>query len=185
MKAYALFIAALIWSPSVWAATVTTTVESDKVTVQTDAGAPAPVPVTTAVYQVEQDPRRVEGEIVNVDTPESTILVRDADGREKRVLIKQGMISGYRTGDYVEIYLMADLREAKTIRTRRTADIEGRITNIDFANNVIVVRGNAGDEQNVLIRPNAIGEHKVGDQIKIYAAVDDRDPRTVRLIRVR
>jgi hypothetical protein len=176
-----------------------TTVENDRVVVSQQggqtttvvqngaSGAPvaAIVPAGGAAFETVRDPRRIEGEIVSVDTPESQILVRDVDGREKRIVLKQGMINNYKVGDYVEIYLMADEREAKTIKTRRTADIEGEIARVDYANNLIVIRTTDGPERTVLVRPGLIQEHKTGDRIKMYVAVDDASPQTVRLIRVR
>lgn len=173
----------------------TVTVENDKVTVDQTGQAttvvqtgvvPVVAPVApVAAYAAVQDPRHLEGEIVNVDYPSSEILVRDIDNRERRVTLKQGMINTYRTGDYVEIYLMADMKEAKTIHTRRTADVEGEITSVDYANNLIVVRDANGANRNVLVRPGIIGEHKVGDRLKLYVAVDNADPAAVRLIRIR
>jgi hypothetical protein len=65
----------------------------------------------------EESNRDLEGRIINVDTSQGTILVHDKEGRDRRVQLKQGMISGYKVDDYVRIHLMADLKEAKMIRT--------------------------------------------------------------------
>lgn len=61
--------------------------------------------------------RDLEGRIINVDNSQSAIVVKDAQGRDRRVKLKQGMISNYKVDDFVRIHLMADLKEAKMIRT--------------------------------------------------------------------
>lgn len=65
----------------------------------------------------EENDRDLEGRIVQVDSSQNTISVRDAQGRDRRVKLKQGMIGTYKVDDYVRIHLMADLKEAKMIRT--------------------------------------------------------------------
>ncbi len=65
----------------------------------------------------EESNRDLEGRIINVDSSQSTIVVHDNQGRDRRVKLKQGMISNYKVDDYVRIHLMADLKEAKMIRT--------------------------------------------------------------------
>ena len=63
----------------------------------------------------------LEGSIVKIDTVKNEITLRN-DGphakmknKEKKVLVKQGMINGYKMYDYVQIRLMADHYEAKMI----------------------------------------------------------------------
>jgi ribosomal protein L21E len=65
----------------------------------------------------EESNRDLEGRIINVDSSQNTIVVRDAQSRDRRVKLKQGMISTYKVDDFVRIHLMADLKEAKMIRT--------------------------------------------------------------------
>jgi ribosomal protein L21E len=67
----------------------------------------------------EESNRDLEGRIINVDNSQGTIVVHDAQGRDRRVTLKKGMISNYKVDDYVRIHLMADLKEAKMIRTIR------------------------------------------------------------------
>src|SRR5689334_171791 len=120
MKKTVLFLSiiSLTALPAVHAET-TVTVNDDQVTVNRAA-------TPTVVVQQEQpviltttqDPRELEGEIIRVDYPESMIVVRDANGRERKVWLKQGMINNYKVDDYVKIYLMADMKEAKTIKTQ-------------------------------------------------------------------
>lgn len=69
------------------------------------------------VFVREESNRDLEGRIINVDNSQSTITVKDAQGRDRRVKLKQGMISNYKVDDFVRIHLMADLKEAKMIRT--------------------------------------------------------------------
>lgn len=73
--------------------------------------------VREVTFYREESSRDVEGRIVNVDNSQNTISVREANGRDRRIKLKQGMISGYKVDDYVRIHLMADLKEAKMIRT--------------------------------------------------------------------
>ena len=61
--------------------------------------------------------RDLEGRIVIVDNSKNTIVVHDAQGHDRRVTLKQGMINNYKVDDYVRIHLMADLKEAKMIHT--------------------------------------------------------------------
>ena len=65
----------------------------------------------------KQDKRDLEGRIINVDSSKGQIIVRDAEGRERKVILKEGMINQYKVDDFVQIHLMADMKEAKTIRT--------------------------------------------------------------------
>ena len=175
----------------------TVKVDESKVTVQEGQNttvvqqAPPVVAATPVVVQAvpvvvtEQDPRHVEGEIINVDIPENQILVRDIDNREKRIQLKQGMISNYKVGDYVEVYLMADMKEAKTIETHRIADLEGEIVTLDYTNKLLILRESSGNNRSVLIRPALIQQHKVGDRVRMYVVQAEPDPSTtVRLIRV-
>src|SRR5207253_3199045 len=99
-----------------------------------------------------EDPRELEGEIVRVDYPRSQMVIRDIDGRERKVIVKQGMINNYKVDDYVKVYLMADMKEAKSITTKRTADIEGEVVGIDYARNQIVVRDRDGADRAVFAR---------------------------------
>ncbi len=63
----------------------------------------------------------LEGAIVKINTIKNEITIRN-DGpnakmknKEKKVLVKQGMINNYKMYDYVQIRLMADRYEAKMI----------------------------------------------------------------------
>ncbi len=73
--------------------------------------------VREVTFYRQESNRDIEGRIINVDNSQNTISIRDADGRDRRVKLKQGMISTYKVDDYVRIHLMADLKEAKMIRT--------------------------------------------------------------------
>ena len=138
-----------------------------------------PVIVTTT-----EDPRKLEGEIIRVDYPGHQIVVRDINGRERKVLLKQGMISTYKVDDYVRIYLMADLKEAKTIETLTTADLDGDIASIDYTNNVIIVRENGRDSR-VILRPELVRSYKAGDHVRLYVLSPYAEMQEARLIRVR
>ena len=65
----------------------------------------------------EDSNRDLEGRIINVDNSKNTIVIHDAKGHDRRVVLKQGMINNYKVDDYVRIHLMADLKEAKMIQT--------------------------------------------------------------------
>ena len=68
----------------------------------------------------------LEGPIVKINMVKSVITVRNigkdvqSKNKEKKVLVKQGMISNYRLGDYVQIRLMQDNYEAKQIEKQAT-----------------------------------------------------------------
>ena len=155
--------------------TVIDPVGSQTVVVEKDA---------TVVTEV-QDPRVLEGEIIRVDYPASTIVVRDIDGRERRVLLKQGMINNYKVDDYVVIRLRTDLREALEIMTRHAADIEGEIVEIDRPLGRLLVRYRDGSVRTFIARPSMIGNYKTGDTVRLYVVYDDPNYQEAKIIRVR
>lgn len=63
-----------------------------------------------------EDMRNFEGTIVKVDYRGNEIVVRDTTGKERRVMVKQGMIGHYKVDDRVKIELMTDMKEARMIR---------------------------------------------------------------------
>jgi hypothetical protein len=148
---------------------------------------------TPVIIAAEQNPRDFEGEIVKVETPRNAtdnrhgeIVVRDTFGRDRRVQIKQGMIGNYKVGDYVEIHLMADLKEAKDIHTvKRTPDFEGTVVSVDTPSNVIIVRDSRSQDRTVQIVPDLITTYKVGDRVRLYEVAyrDYQPPRTVQVLR--
>ena len=62
---------------------------------------------------------RTAAPLQNVDSSSNMIVVHDTMGHDRRVQLKEGMISSYKVDDYVRVHLMADLKEAKTINTVR------------------------------------------------------------------
>ncbi|GEM_PF-3583987 len=173
-------------------ATTTVTVDNDKVTIEQDKTA-STVSATTvqtgsqtvAAQTTPRDPRELEGEIIRVDQSKNEILVRDTDNRERRILLKQGMISNYKVGDYVKIYLMADMREAKTVKTQAAADLEGEVVSTDTVASRMVVRDERGKDHVVLLSPEMNGKNQVGDHVRLYVVSDSPERQEVRLIRVR
>ena len=149
------------------------------------------VPQTVVVQQVPvivettEDPRALEGDIIRVESSENTIVIQDINNRERRVLLKQGMISTYKVGDYVQVYLMADLREAKKIHTVRTADLEGDILVTDYARNQMIVRDMNGVDRVVILSPGMHGTYKVKDHVRLYVVSESPNLKEVRLIRVK
>lgn len=186
---------ALVLSMPAFAAT-TVTVDDSKVTIDRNQPSTTTVvqeviPQTVVVQQVPvivttvQDPKDLEGEIIRVDASDSQIVLLDADNRERKVLLKQGMIGTYKVGDYVQIHLMADLKEAKTIKTVRTADIDGNVVATDYARNQIVVRDETGTDRVVILNPNMSGKNVVGDHVRLYVVSESPNVKEVKLIRVR
>ena len=172
-------------SVPVFATTTVTVEDNSKVTVDPNAPPAIVVQATPVVIAQTEDPRKLEGEIIRVDIPESQILVRDVDSRERRVELKQGMISGYKVGDYVQIYLMADLKEAKTIRTVRTADIDGEVVATDYTRSQIIVRDSSGADRVVILSPGMNNKYQVKDRVQLYVVAEQPDIKEVRLIRVK
>ena len=166
-------------------AATTVTVDENKVTV--DQNQPQTVVVQNPPVVVAKvvDPRELEGEIIRVDYTGNMIVIQDINGRERKVLLKQGMINGYKVGDYVKIYLMADLKEAKTITTKYAADLEGDITGTDLVNSRIVVHAADGRNVVVVVNPNLMNQYKAGDHVKLYIVSDYADLQEARMIRVR
>ena len=73
--------------------------------------------ITATAWASDPD---MEGRITKIDATKSIITVgNELDNkigkREKRVLVKQGMINDYKTNDKLKIWLMADGFEAKQI----------------------------------------------------------------------
>ena len=177
-------------------AATTVTVDDNKVTVDQNQ------PGTTTVIQQEvpqavvtqkesaiiaavEDPRKLEGQIIRVDIPENQIVVQDVNGRERKVLLKQGMINSYKVDDYVQIYLMADFKEAKTIRTVRTADLEGDVVAADYSRNQMVVRDAGSVDHVVILSPGMSGKYQVRDHVRLYVVSDSPNVKEVKLIRVK
>lgn len=137
-----------------------------------------------ALITVEENPRDFEGEIIRVDIPEGRIVVLDTNGRERKVQLKQGMIGTYKVGDYVQIRLMADLKEALTIKTLRDVrNIEGRIVSVDPSTNQIVVRDNDGEDSAVIVRQGLAHNYRTGDQVRIYLLPNRDQVQVIRVIR--
>lgn len=178
-----MLVLSLLCSAPVFAAT-TVTVDDERVTIDRSQTQPAVVVQEVPVVVTQRDPKDLEGEIIRVDAPESEIVVRDEDNRERKVVLKKGMIGTYKVGDYVKIHLMADLKEAKTINTVRTADISGEVVATDYPRNVIIVRDERGVDRTVIVNP-ALPQNVVGDHVRLYVVAESPDVREVKLIRVR
>ena len=75
--------------------------------------------IASAAYAMDKPD--LEGPIVKIDTVKNVITVKNvgkdaqSKAKEKKVLVKQGMINDYRMRDYVQIRLMKDNYEAKYI----------------------------------------------------------------------
>ena len=91
---------------------------------------PAPVWADTAMVAPQPGSMRVpempisieekggaefEGWIVGVNYLENRIVVHDSDGKDRRVRIRQGMISHFKVDSRVRVRMMADGREAEMI----------------------------------------------------------------------
>ncbi len=80
--------------------------------------------ITGSAFADMSDPD-VEGRIANIDTVKNIIVVsnvltnKNVGAREKRILVKQGMINNYKLADYVKVKLMADKKEAAMIEIVR------------------------------------------------------------------
>ncbi len=166
-------------------ADTTVTVDQGKVVVDQNASRTVVVQKSPVIFTEANDPREIEGEIIRVDIPARQIVVEDIDGRDHKVLLKQGMIGNYKVGDYVKIYLMADLKEAKTIQTYKTADLEGDIINLDYDRNQIVVRESNASNRIVVMKPGVINQYKAGDRVRFYVVSDATSLAEARVIRVR
>jgi predicted RNA-binding protein len=133
---------------------------------------------------LEENPKDFEGEIIRVDQGKSQIMVLDTNGRERRVQLKQGMISNYKVDDYVRIHLMADLKEAKTIQTiDGMRKLEGTVSSIDYPRNQLVIRDTRGTETPVIVRQGLINGYRVGDRTRIYILPNHEDVQLIRVLR--
>lgn len=65
------------------------------------------------------DMHNLEGNIVNIDYPQSRMVIREANGRDTTVLVRQGMINNYRVGDHARIYLLANHEDVQLVRVVR------------------------------------------------------------------
>ncbi len=65
------------------------------------------------------DIRNLEGNVASIDYSKSLMVVRDTNGRETTVLVRQGQINNYRSGDHVRIYLLANHEQVQVIRVIR------------------------------------------------------------------
>ncbi len=61
----------------------------------------------------------VEASVVSVDRTNNVIIVRTANGQDRRVMVQPNMIQQYQTGDRVRFYVISqngDLQEAQIVR---------------------------------------------------------------------
>ncbi len=136
------------------------------------------------IITIEENPKDFEGEIIRVDMSKNQILVQDTNGRERRVQMKQGMISTYKVDDYVRVHLMADLKEAKTVETvRDMGRLDGYIVRVDSQGSRMVIRDTHNNERTVLVRQGMITNYRVGNQVRVYQLADHEDVQLVRVIR--
>lgn len=168
-------------------ASTTVTVESQGETVTTVVPTESTEAITTAATPVviEQtgNPKQFEGEIIRVDYPKSLIVVRDTFGRERKVIVKQGMINNYKVSDYVEVEMMADLKEAKMIHTVRDLPrFDGMIVRIDPSVNQIVIREHNGRDRTVVVAPDMIAQFKAKDKVRVYGIGDRQAVRWIYVI---
>jgi uncharacterized membrane protein YeaQ/YmgE (transglycosylase-associated protein family) len=63
--------------------------------------------------------RNLEGSIVSVDSRGSRIVVRGTDGQDNAVLVRQGQVQNYRSGDRVRVYLLENRDQVQVIRVIR------------------------------------------------------------------
>lgn len=77
--------------------------------------------LTASPAIARMDDPDLEGPIKKIMTTKNEIVVKNmltdsrVKNKEKRVLVKQGMINNYKMNDYVQVKLMADNFEAKQI----------------------------------------------------------------------
>lgn len=64
---------------------------------------------------------RHDGYVVRVDPQGSRMVVRDASGRERTVLVRQGTITNYRVGNQVRVYQLADHEDVQLVRMIRVS----------------------------------------------------------------
>ncbi len=174
-----------------WATTTVTVEDNRPNTVTVTQSEPVaatetivPVSQTPVMIVKEENPKEFEGEIINVDLPESQVLVHDLWGRDRRVTVKQGMISGYKVGDYVRVTLMADMKEAAMIKIiRDVTPLEGTVVNIDSSSHGIVVRESSGKERVILLAPGMTINFRVGDKVRVYALPDRSEAKMIRILK--
>lgn len=140
---------------------------------------------TVTLITMEENPKDFEGGIIRVDIPKRQIVVQDTNGRERKVQLKEGMIGNYKVDDYVQVHLMSDLKEAKTIETvRNIRRLEGNIVKVDSQASRMVIRDMNGRERTVLVRQGMITSYSVGNQVQVYQLADREDVQLVRIIRI-
>ncbi len=175
------FLSVLLSFSSAWATTVTVDDNSKTVTINQNQTVPV-VDATPVIIARENNPKEFEGEIIQVDLPEHQILVRDAEGRDRRVTVKQGMINNYKVDDYVQVSLMEDLKEAKMIHVVQDAfHFEGTIVGVDSSTNHIVVRDKTQTDKTVLVASGMTAYFKTGDRVRIYLVPEYKEARFIRI----
>ncbi len=141
---------------------------------------------TTAltVLTMQENPKDFEGDIIRVDMSKNQIVVLDTNGRERKVQLKQGMISTYKVDDYVRIHLMADLKEAKTIETiNDVRNLEGNIVSIDTSRSQLVVRDEHGKDAVVWVRQGLVNNYGIGQHVRIYILPNHEEAQLIRVVR--
>jgi hydrogenase maturation factor len=59
---------------------------------------------------------RLDGSVVRVDPQDSRMVIRDTQGNERTVLVRQGSITTYRVGNQVRVYQLADHEDVQLVR---------------------------------------------------------------------
>lgn len=164
-------------------ATTTVTVDDNAGTVTVGQNQPGVLNATPVVIAKEENPMEFEGEIIQINYPKSQILVHDTGGRDRRVIVKQGMINNYKVDDYVQVRLMADLREAKMIHTVQDAShFEGVIVSVDPVASHIIVRDRTQTDRTVLLASGMTANFKAGDRVRIYVVPEYKEARLIRIV---
>ncbi len=121
------------------------------------------------VVVTEQIPGDFEGRVVEINASQNLIIVHDANGRDRQVAV-QGALDNYRLGDYVQIRPAA--APMIVTRTEITGDFEGRITQVNYTQNMITINDTNGRDRQVSVKPEIINNYRVGDYVQIRPMTD-------------
>lgn len=134
--------------------------------------------INTSTQSVQGD---FNGRVVEVNYSQNWILVENAHGAQRQVLVRPEMINSYRVGDYVQVRPAADLTIVTLEENPR--DFEGQIIRVDIPNNQIVVLDTNGRERRVDMKQGMIGTYKVDDYVRIHLMADLKEAKTIETVR--
>ncbi len=162
-------------------ASTTVTVDSNEKIIVTQPVAYVQTAVTPMVITRAPITGDFEGRIVDIDYSLNQIIVQDAFGTDRAVVVQPEMVNHYRIGDYVVVHPTTSVMLITMEENPRV--FEGEIIRVDIPNGQIVVLDTNGRERKVQLKQGMYGAYKVDDYVRIQLMSDLKEAETIQTIR--